>query len=136
MMKTTCRREGDEWVVNSRKCFITGAYGATVGIVMATSEEGACMFLVDQPDPAIRIEHVPNNIDSSMPGGHATAVIDDLRVQHAQMLGSSGEGFRYAQVRLSPARLSNCMRGLGACIRAQEIATGYAWASARPSASG
>jgi acyl-CoA dehydrogenase len=63
MMKTTCRREGDEWVVNSRKCFITGAYGATVGIVIAKSEDGDCMFLVDLPDPAIRIEHVPNTID-------------------------------------------------------------------------
>jgi hypothetical protein len=70
MMKTTCRREGDEWVVNSRKCFITGAYGATVGIVMATSEEGVCMFLVDQPDPAIRIEHVPNNIDRVVDPNH------------------------------------------------------------------
>ena len=42
------------------------------------------------------------------------------------MLGLSGEGFTYAQIRLSPARLSHCMRWLGACIRAQEIATGYA----------
>ena len=42
------------------------------------------------------------------------------------MLGHSGEGFKYAQVRLSPARLSHCMRWLGACIRANEIATDYA----------
>jgi acyl-CoA dehydrogenase len=42
------------------------------------------------------------------------------------MLGEAGEGFKYAQVRLSPARLSHCMRWLGCCIRAQEIATDYA----------
>ena len=42
------------------------------------------------------------------------------------MLGEAGEGFKYAQVRLSPARLSHCMRWLGACIRAHEIATDYA----------
>jgi acyl-CoA dehydrogenase len=84
------------------------------------------MFLVDLPDPAIRIEHVPNTIDSSMPGGHATLTIDNLRVPADQMLGEAGEGFRYAQVRLSPARLSHCMRWLGACIRAHEIATDYA----------
>jgi len=61
-----------------------------------------------------------------MPGGHAIVVIDNLRVPASQMLGASGEGFKYAQVRLSPARLSHCMRWLGACIRANEIATAYA----------
>jgi acyl-CoA dehydrogenase len=62
---------GGEW----QKCFITGADGAGVGIVMARSEEedapGACMFLVDLPDPAITITGAPNTIDNSMPGTHA-----------------------------------------------------------------
>ncbi|WBX86184.1 acyl-CoA dehydrogenase family protein [Sphingosinicella microcystinivorans] len=131
MMRTTCRQDGNHWVINGRKAFITGAKGAKVGIVMAKSEAtdgtgGACMFLVDLPDPAIRIDHVPNTIDSSMPGGHPVVTIDNLRVPADQMLGASGEGFKYAQVRLSPARLSHCMRWLGACIRANEIATAYA----------
>ncbi len=131
MMITTCRKDGNHWVINGTKCFITGADGAQVGIVMARSEEadsagGACMFLVDLPDPAIRIDHVPNTIDSSMPGGHATVTIDNLRVPADQMLGEAGEGFKYAQVRLSPARLSHCMRWLGACQRANEIASDYA----------
>lgn len=131
MMKTTCRKDGNHWVVNGRKTFITGAKGAKIGIVMAASQEeetkgGACMFLVDLPDPAIRIDEVPNTIDTSMPGGHATITIDSLRVPAGQMLGEPGEGFKYAQVRLSPARLSHCMRWLGSCMRAQEIATDYA----------
>ncbi|MFW2830092.1 acyl-CoA dehydrogenase family protein [Sphingomonas sp. ID0503] len=126
MMRTTCHLDGNHWVVNGRKAFITGADGAQVGIVMAKSDDGACMFLVDLPDPAIRIEHVPNTIDSSMPGGHAVVAIDNLRIPADQMLGQSGEGFRYAQIRLAPARLSHCMRWLGACIRANEIATDYA----------
>ena len=131
MMITTCRKDGNHWVVNGKKCFITGAEGAKVGIIMAKSEEadsmgGACMFLVDLPDPAIRITHVPNTIDSSMPGSHAEIDIVDLRIPADQMLGEAGEGFKYAQVRLSPARLSHCMRWLGGCIRAQEIATDYA----------
>ena len=126
MMKTTCRLDGNHWVINGRKTFITGADGAAVGIVMAKAEQGACMFLVDLPDPAIRIDHVPNTIDSSMPGGHATITIDNLRVPADQMLGEAGEGFKYAQIRLSPARLSHCMRWLGSCIRANEIATEYA----------
>ncbi|WP_068071696.1 acyl-CoA dehydrogenase family protein [Novosphingobium lentum] len=126
MMLTTARQDGNRWVVNGRKAFITGYQGASVGIVMAKSEDGACMFLVDLPDPAITIDRVPDTIDSSMPGGHATLTIKDLRIPADQMLGQSGEGFKYAQVRLSPARLSHCMRWLGCCIRAHEIATAYA----------
>ena len=126
MMLTTARPDGNHWVINGRKAFITGAQGAKVGIVMAKSQEGACLFLVDLPDPAITIERVPNTIDSSMPGGHATIRIDNLRVPADQMLGESGEGFKYAQIRLSPARLSHCMRWYGACVRANEIATDYA----------
>jgi acyl-CoA dehydrogenase len=126
MMMTTCQQDGNHWVINGRKAFITGAEGAGIGIVMAKSPDGACMFLVDLPDPAIRIDDIPNTIDSSMPGGHAVLTIENLRVPADQMLGLSGEGFQYAQVRLSPARLSHCMRWLGACIRANEIATDYA----------
>jgi len=126
MMKTTCHLDGNHWVINGRKAFITGAQGAKVGIVMAKAEAGACMFLVDLPDSAIRIEHVPNTIDSSMPGGHATVLIDNLRVPSDQMLGQAGDGFKYAQIRLSPARLSHCMRWHGSCTRAHEIATDYA----------
>ncbi len=126
MMRTTAVMDGNHWVVNGRKAFITGAEGAQIGIVMAKSEDGACMFLVDLPDPAIIIERVLDTIDSSMPGGHAIVRIDNLRVPADQMLGNSGEGFQYAQIRLAPARLSHCMRWLGACVRANEIATDYA----------
>jgi acyl-CoA dehydrogenase len=126
MMQTTAVQDGNHWVINGRKAFITGAKGAKVGIVMAKSAAGACMFLVDLPDPAIRIDRVVDTIDSSMPGGHSMLTIDNLRVPADQMLGESGEGFNYAQVRLSPARLSHCMRWFGAAKRANEIATGYA----------
>ena len=84
------------------------------------------MFLVDLPDPAIRIERLLDTIDSSMPGGHAVVRIDNLRVPADQMLGQPGEGFKLAQVRLSPARLSHCMRWYGGVVRAQEIASDYA----------
>jgi len=126
MMQTTARPDGNHWVIQGRKAFITGADGAGVGIVMAKTEEGATLFLVELPDPAIRIERVLDTIDSSMPGGHAVISLDNLRVPADQMLGASGEGFKYAQIRLSPARLSHCMRWYGACVRANEIATAYA----------
>lgn len=126
MMKTTAKQDGNHWVINGRKTFITGAEGARVGIVMAKSDEGACMFLVDLPNDAIRIERVLDTIDNSMPGGHSEVIIDNLRVPATDMLGNPGEGFRYAQIRLAPARLSHCMRWLGVATRAQEIATEYA----------
>ena len=131
MMQTTARLDGNHWVIDGRKAFITGADGAKIGIVMARTDPGdgklaATMFLVDLPDPAIRIERVLDTIDSSMPGGHAVIAIDGLRVSADAILCAPHEGFRYAQVRLSPARLSHCMRWLGACIRANEIATDYA----------
>lgn len=126
MMRTTCYPDGGAWVIDGRKTFITGASGASVGIVMAKSSDGACLFLVDLPNPAIRIDRIIPTLDSAMPGGHAAVTITDLRVPHDQLLGEPGEGFKLAQLRLGPARLSHCMRWLGAATRAHEIATGYA----------
>jgi len=126
MLQTLATRDGNGWRIDGRKAFITGAEGAKVGIVMAKAEEGASLFLVDLPDPAIRIERVLDTIDCSMPGGHAVVAIEGLKVTADQMLGAPGDGFKLAQVRLAPARLTHCMRWLGACTRANEIATDYA----------
>lgn len=130
MLQTTARRDANGWIIEGRKAFITGAAGASVGIVMARTGPAdavkATMFLVDLPHPAVRIERVLDTIDSSMPGGHAVVHLDALRVADDQVLGEVDEGFRYAQVRLSPARLSHCMRWHGAATRAHEIATAYA----------
>jgi len=130
MMKTTARRDGNDWVLNGRKAFITGYRGAKVGIIMANSgtadKIAATMFLVDLPHPAITLDRVLDTIDESMPGGHAMLTINNLRIPQEQILGVADEGFKYAQVRLSPARLSHCMRWHGAATRAQEIAVAYA----------
>ena len=126
MLQTTASKDGNHWVINGRKKLITGADGAKVGIVMAKAEEGATLFLVDLPDPAIRTVRVLDTIDSSMPGGHAVVDIENLRVSADQILGEPGDGFKLAQIRLAPARLTHCMRWLGACDRAHEIASAYA----------
>ncbi|MDE2289078.1 MAG: acyl-CoA dehydrogenase family protein [Burkholderiales bacterium] len=130
MLQTTAQRDGDDWVINGRKAFITGAVGARVGIVMAKTSSGetlaATMFLVELPHPAIRVARVLDTIDGAMPGGHAVIEIDNLRVPSRDVLGEVDQGFKYAQVRLSPARLSHCMRWHGAATRAHEIATAYA----------
>ena len=130
MLKTTAVREGEGWRINGRKAFITGAEGASVGIVMArtggTDRAHATLFLVDLPHPDIRTDRILDTIDSSMPGGHAIVSIHNLFVPSSQVLGAVDEGFRYAQVRLAPARLSHCMRWHGAAVRAHEIASAYA----------
>ncbi|MBZ9646870.1 acyl-CoA dehydrogenase family protein [Sphingobium sp. 3R8] len=126
LLRTTARREGNGWRIDGRKTLISGLVGATVGIIMAKTEEGATMFMVDLPDPAVRIERLLDTLDWSSPGGHAVVTIDDLRVPDDQILGAVGEGFKLAQVRLSPARLSHCMRWYGAATRANEIAIDYA----------
>ncbi len=126
MMKTTAKQDGNQWVINGRKQFITGADGAGVGIIMAKTGEAATMFLVELPNPAIRLERVLDTIDSSMVGGHSIIAIDNLHVPPEHILGEVDQGFKNAQVRLAPARLTHCMRWLGSCKRTQEIATAYA----------
>ncbi|MDW4498836.1 acyl-CoA dehydrogenase [Sulfitobacter sp. D35] len=126
MLSTCARRDGNHWVIDGRKAFITGADGAGTGIIMARAEEGATLFLVELPDPVVRIERILDTIDSAMPGGHAVVAIEGLRLDADQILGQPGDGFRLAQVRLAPARLSHCMRWTGLGLRAQEIATAYA----------
>jgi acyl-CoA dehydrogenase len=126
MLMTRAELQGNEWVINGRKAFITGFDGASVGIIMARTLQSATLFLVDLPNPAIRLERVLDTIDRSMPGGHAVLSIENLRVPADQVLGAVDAGFKNAQVRLAPARLTHCMRWLGACLRAQEVAIAYA----------
>jgi acyl-CoA dehydrogenase len=126
MLQTLATRSGDDWVINGRKWLITGAHGARFGIVMARTDAGATMFLADMSSPGILIERVLDTLDASMPGGHAIVQLNDLRVPGDAVLGAVNEGFRYAQVRLAPARLTHCMRWWGAAQRAHDIATDYA----------
>ena len=126
-LTTTAVREGDVYVIHGTKWFTTGAVGAGFAIVMARGEDGkATMFLADMDQPGIHVERVLDTIDQGYPGGHAVVVFDGLRVPSADVLGEVAEGFRYAQVRLAPARLTHCMRWLGAARRAQDIAVAYA----------
>jgi acyl-CoA dehydrogenase len=132
MLMTTARRDGEDFVIDGRKWLITGAVGAELGIVMARSESdsggpaGATMFLTPMDAPGIHIERVLDTLDQYMTGGHAVVRLDGLRVPESEVLGRVGEGFRYAQVRLAPARLTHCMRWLGAARRAHDIAIDYA----------
>jgi acyl-CoA dehydrogenase len=136
MLKTTARRAADgnqgEFVIDGEKWLITGAVGAQFAIIMAKTDSddggpaGATMFLAPMDAPGITIERVLDTLDQYMSGGHAVIRLDGLRVPESTVLGRVGEGFRYAQVRLAPARLTHCMRWLGAARRAHDIAADHA----------
>lgn len=127
MLRTTARRVDGGWVIDGVKWLITGADGADFAICMARTDaederDGATMFLVDAANPGFRVvRHVPTP-DRSMPGGHCEVAFEDCFVDDDAVLGEVGQGFRYAQVRLAPARLTHCMRWLGLARRALDIA--------------
>jgi len=127
MLQTTAVRDGDGYLINGLKWFITGATGAGFAIVMARMEDGsATMFLTDMDRPGITIERQIDALDSCFVGGHGVVRFDNLRVPATDVLGQVGEGFRYAQVRLAPARLTHCMRWQGQARRAHDAAAAYA----------
>ena len=126
MLKTTAVRDGDHYLINGLKWMITGADGADYAIIMARMEDGsATMFLSDMHREGIRLVRNLDAMDSCFSGGHGVVEFKDLRIPATDVLGEIGKGFRYAQVRLAPARLTHCMRWLGQARRAQDIALDY-----------
>lgn len=127
MLQTTALKDGDDYLINGVKWFITGATGAKYAIIMAKMEDGsATMFLSDMDAPGITVEREMDALDSCFTGGHGVVCFENLRVPAENVLGEVGKGFRYAQVRLAPARLTHCMRWLGQARRANDIAKAYA----------
>jgi acyl-CoA dehydrogenase len=118
LIQTRAVRDGDGWVINGHKWFISGAAGAQFAILIARTEDEpeipqACntAFLVDIPSEGwelVRDVH-------TMSGGHnhAEIRITNLRVPDANVLGGVGQGHRLGQYRLGPARLAHCMRWIG-----------------------
>ena len=130
-MITTARPDGDSYLIDGHKWLITGAEGAAFAIIMANIVQdgpggGPTMFFSDMNAPGIRIERRLDTLDSSFVGGHGVVRFEGLRVPKDAILGGPGEGFRYAQLRLAPARLTHCMRWLGSAMRAHDIAVDYA----------
>lgn len=127
MLATTARKDGKGYRINGLKWFITGADGAHYAIIMARMEDGsATMFLADMDQPGITLERNMDAMDSCFTGGHGVLRFDDLYVPEEDILGEPGKGFRYAQIRLAPARLTHCMRWLGQARRAHDAAVDYA----------
>jgi alkylation response protein AidB-like acyl-CoA dehydrogenase len=83
------------------------------------------MFLIPADRPGIQVTRHVTTMDKSMLGGHCELSLTDVRVGESDVLGEVDQGFRYAQVRLGPARLTHVMRWLGAAQRAHEAAVAY-----------
>lgn len=136
-MLTTATPDGDAFVITGRKWLITGFRDAAFHIVMAQTLDatgcklGATMFVVDADAPGLSEVRILDMLDDMFQGGHSEVALDRVRVSRDRVLGEIGKGFRYAQVRLCPARLTHCMRWLGAAERCHDIATAHArWRTA------
>ncbi|SHH05668.1 acyl-CoA dehydrogenase [Jatrophihabitans endophyticus] len=123
---TRIERDGDDYVVNGRKWWITGAADARceVFIVMGKTDPDAAahrqqsMVLVPRDTPGLHIaRHLPI-FGYQDQHGHSELVLDDVRVPVANLLGAEGDGFTISQARLGPGRIHHAMRALGMAERA------------------
>lgn len=130
MIRTFARREGDRYVVEGRKWFITGAEAARHFILIARTSEGAkdahTALMFDASQPGWRIERRIPIMGPEEHGGHCEIVFEGLEIPAANVLLAEGKGMRVTQTRLAPARLTHCMRWLGLAKRCIEVATEYA----------
>jgi acyl-CoA dehydrogenase len=130
-LQTTIRRDGDEYVVNGRKWFTTGALhpNARFVIVMGVTDERAdadpharhSMAIVPMDAPGLSVVRNVPIMNHSAPEGHCEVTYRDVRVPASNLLGEEGRGFALAQARLGPGRIHHCMRTIGQCEVALEL---------------
>jgi acyl-CoA dehydrogenase len=130
-ISTSIVRDGDEYVVNGRKWWITGAMNpnAKIFIVMGKTDPGAdrhrqqSMVLVPREAPGVEVKRGMEvyGYDDHEHGGHAELSFTDVRVPATNLIGEEGAGFAIAQARLGPGRIHHCMRSIGVAERAIEL---------------
>ena len=130
-IQTSIVRDGDEYVINGRKWWITGAMSpaAKVFIVMGKTDPSAdrhrqqSMILVPRDTPGLTVVRGMEvfGYDDHEHGGHAELVFEDVRVPASNLIGAEGDGFAIAQARLGPGRIHHCMRAIGIAERAIEL---------------
>ena len=124
-LRTTAVLEGDEWVINGRKWFTSGADRAAYTTVMLRTEpdvaahDAFSMIIVPTETPGYNI--IRDVRVMGMNGGHCEVEYDNVRVPFANLLGPRGAGFKIAQKRLGPGRIFHCMRWLGQAQRAYDL---------------
>lgn len=123
--------DGDEWVINGRKWFASGAFASAFAIVMAVTDpdaaphQKASMILVPTGTPGYELVREVPVMGEHGEGGHCELLFTDCRVPAANLLGNRGEGFKLAQLRLGPGRITHCMRWLGMASRSFELMVKY-----------
>jgi acyl-CoA dehydrogenase len=128
MMQTRATKVDGGWQIVGLKWFTSGAEGAAVSITMAVTDPAApshrrvSAFLVPTDTPGYRLVRAVPTMGGHGLGGHCEIEYVNVRVPDSAVLGEVGDGFRMAQVRLGPARLTHCMRWLGVAQRSLEIA--------------
>ncbi|WP_125257218.1 isobutyryl-CoA dehydrogenase [Brevundimonas fluminis] len=127
-MRTTATRDGDHWVLNGSKAFISGAGTSDVYVVMARTGEagpkGISAFVVDLGTPGLSFGAQEKKMGwNSQP----TAIVsfDDCRIPTSNLLGKEGDGFRYAMMGLDGGRLNIAACSLGGARLALETAQAY-----------
>jgi acyl-CoA dehydrogenase len=128
---TRIERQGDEYVINGRKWWTSGAMSprCELLIVMGVTDPDAerhrrqSMILVPRDTPGVEIQRSTSlfGYADGPHGGHAEIVYDNVRVPASNLLGEEGDGFRIAQERLGPGRIHHCMRAIGMAERALEL---------------
>jgi len=128
---TRIERQGDEYVINGRKWWTSGAMSPRCDllIVMGVTDPDAerhrrqSMILVPRDTPGVEIQRSTSlfGYADGPHGGHAEIVYDNVRVPASNLLGEEGDGFRIAQERLGPGRIHHCMRAIGMAERALEL---------------
>jgi acyl-CoA dehydrogenase len=128
-IETRAVRDGDHWLLNGAKIFISGADRAQFGLVFARTDaskgrDGVTCFIVDTDTPGFHIRRVVHTLRSSH---YATELqFDDMRVPHRNVLGEVNKGFAIANDRLSRQRIPYAAACIGIAIKAQEMAIEYA----------
>ncbi|TPG15686.1 acyl-CoA dehydrogenase family protein [Sphingomonas oligophenolica] len=126
-MKTRAVRDGDDWIINGRKIWITRAAEADFTILMAVTDpdarRGVSAFLVDRDTPGFNVlRRIP------MIGGQATyeIALEDCRVEGWKLLGEEGAGFAPMQLRLGTRRIEMASWSIGMATRALDMLVDYA----------
>jgi acyl-CoA dehydrogenase len=128
-IQTTMLRDGDDYVINGRKWWITGASDprCRVLIVMgrtnpdAASHQQQSMILVPIDTPGVTVLRSLPVFGWQDQHGHCEIAFDNVRVPVANLLGEEGGGFAIAQARLGPGRIHHCMRAIGVAERAMAL---------------
>ncbi len=120
-IQTSIRRDGDDYLINGRKWFITNAHHPSCSffILMGKTDPDAArhrqqsMVLVPKDTPGVELIRNLPTLNHLSPEGHSEVLFRDVRVPAANLIAGEGDGFMIAQARLGPGRIHHCMRAIG-----------------------